>query len=74
MTDTVVSPVSDLAQRLRNSVAEAVVGKESALNLVLVALLCNGHLLVEDIPGIGKTTLARALSSSLGLTLSLIHI
>tara|TARA_B100001750_G_scaffold216818_2_gene201737 strand:+ start:479 stop:1438 length:960 start_codon:yes stop_codon:yes gene_type:complete len=68
MTDTVVSPVSDLAQRLRNSVAEAVVGKESALNLVLVALLCNGHLLVEDIPGIGKTTLARALSSSLGLT------
>ena len=68
MTDTVVSPVSDLAQRLRNSVAEAVVGKESALNLVLVALLCNGHILVEDIPGIGKTTLARALSSSLGLT------
>ena len=68
MNDTVVSPVSDLAQRLRNSVAEAVVGKESALNLVLVALLCNGHILVEDIPGIGKTTLARALSSSLGLT------
>lgn len=68
MTDIVVSPVSDLAQRLRNSVAEAVVGKEPALNLVLVALLCNGHILVEDIPGIGKTTLARALSSSLGLT------
>jgi MoxR-like ATPase len=67
MAEIVVSPVFDLAQRLRGSVGEAVVGKESALNLVLVALLCNGHILVEDIPGVGKTTLARALSSSLGL-------
>ena len=45
-----------------------IVGKDEAINLALVALLCRGHILVEDVPGIGKTTLAKALAQSLGCT------
>ena len=43
-----------------------IVGKDEVLNLLLAALLCEGHVLLEDVPGIGKTTLARALAASLG--------
>ena len=57
-----------LAQRLRASVGRAVVGKDDAVDLALCALLCGGHVLIEDVPGIGKTTLARALAASLGLS------
>jgi len=42
-----------------------IVGKDGAINLAIVALLCRGHLLIEDVPGLGKTTLAKALASSL---------
>lgn len=45
-----------------------IVGKDEVINLTLVAVLCEGHLLLEDVPGIGKTTLARALAASLGAT------
>jgi MoxR-like ATPase len=52
---------------VREAVGEAVVGAESALRLVLVALLADGHALVEDVPGVGKTLLARAVARALGL-------
>ena len=52
---------------LRAAVGEAVVGAESALRLVAVAFLAEGHALVEDVPGIGKTLLARAFARALGL-------
>jgi MoxR-like ATPase len=42
------------------------VGKAEAVELLLAALLCEGHVLLEDVPGIGKTTLAKALARSLG--------
>lgn len=48
-------------------VGEVVVGKQSQIRLALACLLAHGHLLIEDIPGVGKTTLAHALSLSLGL-------
>ena len=63
-----VSQVSDLAVRIRENVQRMIVGKDEAINLALVALLCRGHILVEDVPGIGKTTLAKALAQSLGCT------
>ena len=55
-------------ETLRGSVALAVVGQEAALRLLAVALLAGGHALVEDVPGTGKTLLARAFAASLGLS------
>jgi len=61
-----VSTIRDLATRVQDEVARAIVGKESIVELMLVALLCEGHVLLEDVPGTGKTTLARALAGALG--------
>ncbi|MFO0876044.1 MAG: MoxR family ATPase [Gemmataceae bacterium] len=52
--------------RLRDAVAGVLLGKPEAIQLALVALLADGHLLIEDVPGIGKTLLAKALARSLG--------
>lgn len=53
---------SDLAYQLQQNIARVIIGKEKAVELLLVALLCDGHVLLEDVPGIGKTTLAKALA------------
>lgn len=58
--------IADVARRLRENIQKVIVGKDEAINLALTAVLCEGHILLEDVPGIGKTTLARALASSLG--------
>lgn len=50
---------------LQQNIAKAVVGKEEAIEYALIALLCKGHVLIEDVPGVGKTTLASALARSL---------
>ena len=63
-----ISRLSDLATEIRQNVQRVIVGKDKAIDLTLVALLCRGHILVEDVPGIGKTTLAKALAQSLGCT------
>jgi MoxR-like ATPase len=55
-----------LIQKLRQAVEGALEGKQDAVELSLVALLARGHLLIEDVPGVGKTTLARALARSVG--------
>ncbi len=60
-----VDRVQELATRLRESVQRAIVGKDEAIDLAIIALLCRGHILVEDVPGIGKTTLCKALAQSL---------
>lgn len=57
--------VSRAALALRENVSRVIVGKDPLINLAFVALLCEGHLLLEDVPGIGKTTLAKALARSL---------
>jgi len=54
------------AQAITDQIETVIVGKREAVELVVVGLLCNGHVLIEDIPGVGKTMLARALAAALG--------
>jgi MoxR-like ATPase len=61
------------AQAIRENIHKVIVGKDQAIDLALTAILCEGHLLVEDVPGIGKTTLARSLAASLGVSYSRIQ-
>ncbi len=56
---------TQLAQAVQQNIAQVIVGKANAIELLLVALLTEGHVLLEDVPGIGKTTLAKALARSL---------
>jgi MoxR-like ATPase len=60
--------VAPLVQTIRENIAKVMVGKQEALDLLLIALINHGHVLLEDIPGIGKTTLVSALARSLGLS------
>jgi len=60
--------VEQVAAQIRRNVGQVIIGKEEAINLILVAILCEGHALIEDVPGTGKTTLARAVAVSLGCT------
>ncbi len=53
------------AQLLTGNVSKVIVGKREAVELMMVAILCRGHVLIEDVPGVGKTTLASALARSL---------
>lgn len=63
-----IRPVQEMARTVRQSVSHVIVGKEKIIDLLMVALLCEGHILFEDVPGIGKTTMAKALARSLGCT------
>ena len=69
MTNTIaVENIQRMATRIRENVQRVIVGKDEPINLAIIALLCRGHILVEDAPGIGKTTLAKALAQSLQCT------
>jgi len=58
--------ITDAVNRFVANVGQVIVGKQEAIELVLVALHCEGHILIEDVPGIGKTMLAKATARSLG--------
>ena len=58
--------VSEWAQRIRDNVRTVFFGSEDTIDKLLVALLCRGHVLIEDVPGVGKTVLARAMSATIG--------
>lgn len=60
--------IADTARRIRENIQKVIVGKDEVIDLTLAVVLCEGHILLEDVPGIGKTTLARALAASLGAT------
>ena len=57
--------VQSLIYSLQQNVRKVIVGKDEAIELALIALLCKGHVLIEDVPGVGKTTLVAALAKSL---------
>ncbi len=59
------NPAQRLAQAVRENVQRIIVGKSDPIDLALIAILCRGHVLIEDVPGTGKTTLSKALAASL---------
>ncbi len=56
----------DIARKIQDNVEKVIVGKTEAVRLALIALMCNGHVLIDDVPGVGKTTLAKSLAKSVG--------
>ncbi len=62
--------IASLAKKLNENISRVIVGKEKQIELILTALLSGGHVLLEDVPGTGKTTMAKALSKSLSCSFS----
>ena len=66
-TDVDAAFVQDFARKVRENVQRVFVGKDKAIELAIIAMLGRGHVLLEDVPGTGKTTLAKTIAASLGL-------
>lgn len=62
-----------LARRIVDNVSTVIVGKTSVIEHALAALIAQGHILVEDVPGVGKTMLAKSLSTSVGCSFKQTH-
>ncbi len=61
-----MADIQSFGEKLVNNLEKVVVGKRPTIEMVVVGLLCQGHVLIEDVPGVGKTVLARSLAKSLG--------
>ncbi|MCC6957389.1 MAG: MoxR family ATPase [Anaerolineales bacterium] len=68
-----MTEVQDFSERVIQNIEKVIVGKRETVEQAVVALLCQGHLLIEDVPGVGKTMLARSLARSLGCSFSRIQ-
>jgi MoxR-like ATPase len=68
-----ITQIQSLAERILTNLEYVIVGKRQALELTVVGLLSQGHILIEDVPGVGKTILARSLAQSLGCAFSRIQ-
>lgn len=65
--------IQDFSERIIGNIEKVIVGKRATVELAVAGLLCQGHLLIEDVPGVGKTMLARSLARSLGCSFSRIQ-
>ncbi|MFC2012371.1 AAA family ATPase [Chloroflexota bacterium] len=68
MEQKVVKLIEDTGRKVKENVELVIVGKSEVVELVVVTLMCEGHILIDDIPGIGKTMLAKSIARSLGCT------
>ncbi len=68
-----IEKVQSFSKRVMENLERVIVGKTHTLELVIISLLCQGHLLIDDVPGVGKTILARSLAKSLGVKFSRIQ-
>jgi MoxR-like ATPase len=68
-----MTSVQAFSERVIENIEKVIVGKRETVELAVVSLLCQGHLLIEDVPGVGKTMLARSLARSLGCSFSRIQ-
>jgi MoxR-like ATPase len=67
LSESQVSRAADLVKRLRDGLGRAILGQDELLDLVVICLLARGHMLLEGLPGLGKTELVKSLSALLGL-------
>jgi len=68
-----MTEIQAFSEKIINNIEKVIVGKRHPVELAIVSLLCQGHLLIEDVPGVGKTVLARSLAKSLGCVFSRIQ-
>jgi len=62
-----------LSERLIENVEKVIIGKTESVRLIVIGLLCQGHVLIEDVPGTGKTMLAKSIARSIGCTFNRIQ-
>jgi len=68
-----MTEIQSFTEKIINNIEKVIVGKRQPVQLAVISLLCQGHLLIEDVPGVGKTILARSLAKSLGCLFSRIQ-
>jgi MoxR-like ATPase len=68
-----MTQIQTFAEKVIDNIEKVIVGKRSSVELAVISLLCQGHLLIEDVPGVGKTVLARSIARSLGCLFSRIQ-
>lgn len=72
-TEQAIRNVAEVSERIAHSVNQVIIGKRREVQLAIMGLLCRGHILLEDIPGVGKTMMARTLARAIGCSFSRIQ-
>jgi len=71
--NTSIRIVAEVTERIAQNVGQVIIGKRNEVRLAILGLLCRGHILIEDIPGVGKTMMARALAKAIGCSFNRIQ-